>query len=380
MPLNKQSLFNQSNITEQEFLKTYWHKKPLLIKHAMNIDDLSCLPNKLELMRLSENEDIQSRIAIKKSEQEYEIEYGPFSQMDFNELNKECWNLLVSDVDKWSPHSRNILAYFTFIRNWIFDDIMVSTGSFDGTVGPHTDHYDVFLIQVHGQRQWSYGHSKIYNPELIPDQALKLMADFKANEKHVLNPGDILYLPPEIAHYGIAKSDDCVTCSIGIRTPSHAELITSFCDNIAQNSSANNRFEEPSFSKQPKQGKITQQDIDAIKSILINNLDKNTDFISNWFGQFITEYRSLFYEFNNYPEENSYTQHNHLVVNPFSKCSYIENNGCSTLFVNGSAFKCTLELSQKICNDKEISYLNLLNNNDNEIVKSLYYNGSLISK
>jgi len=293
MPLNKLNLFKNSSVDKGEFLKNYWHKKPLLIRNAINESDLSILPNKSLLQQLSQHEDIQSRIAIKNNENDYTVEYGPFELSDFEQLENCRWNLLVSDIDKWHPISTNILKYFNFIRNWIFDDIMLSCGSRDGTVGPHTDHYDVFLIQVSGQRQWSFTHNKILNPELMPDQALKLMSDFNPDETIQLNPGDVLYLPPEVGHYGIASNDECVTCSIGMRTPSHAELLTSFVDCIAQKQSSNDRFEEPLFSIEPKKGEITAQDINRISSILKNKLESNNANISQWFGKYITEYRSL---------------------------------------------------------------------------------------
>ena len=156
MPLNKLSLFNNSEVSEEQFLREYWHKKPLLIRHAINQQDLKILPDKSQLQQLSCQEDIQSRIVFKNDAKDYSIEYGPFIKNDFNEIDEDCWNLLVSDIDKWCPESQNILKSFQFIRNWLFDDMMLSCGNLDGTVGPHTDNYDVFLLQSSGQRRWQY--------------------------------------------------------------------------------------------------------------------------------------------------------------------------------------------------------------------------------
>ncbi len=378
--MNKLNLFKNSKITQEQFLEEYWHKKPLLIRNAVSSSDLSILPNKVQIQHLSCDENIQSRIVFKNSENQYDVEYGPFIENDFDELDQDCWNLLVSDIDKWQPKSREILNYFNFIRNWIFDDIMVSCGSNGGTVGPHTDHYDVFLIQVHGQRQWDFTLDKIFNPDLMPEQALKLMSQFKAEESHVLNPGDVLYLPPEVGHYGIATTDDCVTCSIGMRTPSHAELLTSFVDHIAQNSSDNHRFQEPQFNSQPNIGEITQKDISNIFNILEEKLKPNSNSITEWFGKYITEYRSLFFEFNQYKNFDELDTKQDLILSPFSKSSYISNNPTAQLFVNGQAYESTLGFAEQICNKKKlpVSMLTQLDKDDLSILKELFENGSLL--
>ncbi len=380
MPLNKLNLFKNSSITQTEFINEYWHKKPLLLKNAIQANGLKILPSKSKLIQLSCHEDVQSRIVFKQSDDDYTVEFGPFIENDFDELDQDTWNLLVSDVDKWQPQSQTILKYFNFIRNWIFDDIMLSCGSNGGTVGPHTDHYDVFLIQVTGQRQWAFSHNKIFNPGLKPKIDLKLMSDFKADETHTLNPGDVLYLPPEVAHYGIAMSEDCVTCSIGMRTPSHSELMTSFVDYIAQNKSADFRFEEPQFKKQPEIGEITEKDINNISQILNDNLTTKKQSINDWFGKYITEYRSLFFEFNQYQDTDEFDMEKDLSLSPFSKSCYFNHNNTVDLFVNGNKYESSLLLAQAVCDDKIISnkQFNLLIESDLIIIKSLFENGSLI--
>lgn len=378
MLLNKLSLFNNAKIDEKAFLKEYWHKKPLLLSQAVAIKDLKVLPNKSQLMKLSCNENIQSRVVIKSSETDFDVELGPFFPDDLLNFKDYCWNLLISDVDKWQPKSREILNYFNFIRNWIFDDIMISTGSVGGTVGPHTDHYDVFLLQVHGQRQWQYSTKKTYDPQLIPEQSLKLLQNFKADELFILNPGDVLYLPPEIAHYGVATTEDCVTCSIGVRTPSHSELLTSFVDNIAQNISAEQRFQEPQFSTQPQMGEITAKDLENISTILSNNLNSND--IIQWFGKFITEYRSIFYEYNQFQDINELSNTTNLQLSPFSKTCYFKNNNLTNLFINGEQFNSSIKLAILICDKKYVSAKELseLIPKDKIIIKKLFENGSIV--
>ncbi len=380
MPLNKPNLFSRATISQVEFLNKYWHKLPYLFKNAVNLDDLHCLPNKTKLIQLSCQEDIQSRIVFKHSETDYTVEFGPFIENDYEDLDQDTWNLLVSDVDKWQPQSRDILHYFNFIRNWIFDDIMVSCGTKGGTVGPHTDHYDVFLIQVEGQRQWSYGSDKIYDPDTIADIDLKLMSHFEADEIHTLNPGDVLYIPPEVAHYGIAQSDDCVTCSIGMRTPSHSELMTSYADYLAQQKSDNSRFEEPQFDKHPQLGEITNKDLENISNILSENLKTKENSLSAWFGKYITEYRSLFFEFNQYQELKNLSLQHELKISPFSKACYFNHKDNVDLFVNGSKYQSSLLLAQSICDDKIVSHeiYDSLTDSDMDVINALFENGSLV--
>ncbi|VAW38794.1 FIG002776: hypothetical protein [hydrothermal vent metagenome] len=383
MRLNKLNLFNNSSINRDEFLANYWHKKPLLIRNGVDLADLSRLPDTAKLKQLScqhSCQDIQSRIVFKNSDTDYDVEFGPFIEDDWEEMQHHCWNLLVSDIDKWQPQSKEILKYFDFIRNWILDDIMFSCGSIGGTVGPHTDHYDVFLLQVHGQRQWAISHDKIYDPKLISEQALKLMAQFNPGETNILNPGDVLYLPPEVAHYGIATTSDCVTCSIGIRTPSHSELLTAFIDNLAQNLSANNRFVEPQFTNQPKTGEITPQDLQNVAQILTDNITTEDNSLSDWFGSYITEYRSLFYQFNQHQQLAQLDKNRDLIPSPFSKTCYLKQGNNAQLFVNGQSFTSSLSLAELICNTEQVpaKVLENLNKTDDQIIEKLFENGSLI--
>lgn len=382
MLLNKLNLFKNSQVSQDQFVNEYWHKKPLLIRNAINAESMAVIPGKSQLKKLSSNHDIQSRLVFKNSETQYDVEYGPFESNDWDELDHDCWSLLVSDIDKWTPNSRNLLKHFDFLRNWIFDDIMVSCGSIGGTVGPHTDHYDVFLLQTQGKRQWSYSQNRILNPDLLPEQALKLMSQFKADEIHELNPGDILYLPPEVAHYGIATTDDCVTCSIGMRTPSHSELLTSFVDNIAQKLSDDKRFEEPAFNEHPNIGEFTLSDMTSISNLLSESLSSKNSNLNQWFGKYITEYRSLFFEFNHYQSIDMMNNKQNLLLSPFTKCCYFKEKNNAQLFVNGESFISSIILAEMICDVKiiKIDSLSNLSKSDNQIIKSLFENGSLIQK
>lgn len=385
MPLSKLNIFDNTGIDQSTFFKQYWHKSPVLLRNAIDPGQLDVLPDKSKLLQLSCHQDIQSRIVLKNTETDYDVEYGPFIEDDLDSLGEECWNLLVSDIDKWQPKSRAILKYFTFIRQWMFDDMMLSCGSVGGTVGPHTDHYDVFLLQAQGQRKWQYSYNKIYNPELIPNQSLKVMSHFKADQHVTLNPGDILYIPPEVAHYGIAATDDCVTCSIGTRTPSHAELLTSYVDKVAQSLSENKRFEEPEFTKQPKTGEITHSDLNNIKDILTHQLDINDSPLIDWFGKYISEYRSIFYEYNKQPdktfeETNKNNEKYTLVTSPYSKSCYFLKKDQATLFVNGEKFRTSLKLAELICNDGLLFSSHILNldQKDKHIIDQLFATGALI--
>lgn len=383
MPLNKPNLFENTSIDQTQFLTEFWHKKPIILPQAVVGDELKTLPTTEQLKQLSCKDDVQSRIVFKNSEISYDVEYGPFDESDWDNINDECWNLLVSDIDKWQPETKTLLKYFQFIRNWLFDDIMLSCGSINGTVGPHTDQYDVFLLQVEGQRQWSFDHDKSPDPTLIADQPLKLISDYTPQETVVLYPGDVLYIPPNIAHYGIAQTKDCVTCSIGTRTPSHAELITSFVDHIAQRLSDNKRFREINCSELPQTGEITQTDLNEISQIISQSLFKpNASAFNQWFGQFISEYRSLFYEFNHYQQANEIDNDLPFYNSAFSKNCYFAQSNQADLFVDGKHFVSSLNLAQSICDAKKLTpqQWSTLNKADQQTVIALFENGSLVQR
>ena len=191
-------------LTAREFLRDYWQRKPLLIRQA--IPDFQNPLEPDELAGLSLEEEIESRLIIGQ-DRTWELRRGPLPEDTFAGLPERDWTLLVQSVDQFVPEVDEVLEPFRFLPSWRVDDVMISYAAPGGGVGPHYDHYDVFLLQGHGRRRWRIGQPCTADSPLIDGLELKILADFQQTDEWVLEPGDMLYLPPGIAHYGIAEDE-----------------------------------------------------------------------------------------------------------------------------------------------------------------------------
>ena len=270
----------------ETFLSECWQKKPLLIRRGLPDLDSPIAPD--VLAGLACEEGVESRLLIQgETEQDWELKHGPFNDEIFSQLPESHWTLLVQAVDHWIPEAGNLLNLFDFIPRWRIDDLMISYGSDGGGVGPHFDNYDVFLIQTTGKRKWEIGG--IYNETapLNPDMPVSILSEFEAIETWTLEAGDILYLPPGIGHNGTAVGNDCMTCSVGFRAPSHSEILREYTDYISVNLSEALRYEDPDLITQENTGEITAQTLEKIQDIL-RKYTEDKELISQWFGQFVT--------------------------------------------------------------------------------------------
>lgn len=220
-----------NNLTPSEFLAEYWQKKPLLIKNA--IPNFKGLLSPEELAGLACEDDIQSRI-VEYIKGKWHAHHGPFDAGDFAKLpdqpsKEHNWTLLVQSVNHYLPEACSLLQQFNFIPHVRLDDLMVSYAPDGGGVGPHFDSYDVFLLQGQGKRLWRISEQS--DLTLVEGAPLRILKNFDTVQEWLLEAGDMLYLPPHLAHWGIAVSDggkDCMTYSIGFRAPKNQELATEF--------------------------------------------------------------------------------------------------------------------------------------------------------
>jgi 50S ribosomal protein L16 3-hydroxylase len=209
-------------LTPAQFMKRYWQKKPLLIRQA--IPGIAAPLTRDELFALADSDDVESRL-ITHFRRRWALEHGPFSPEELPATDTRQWTLLVQGADLHDDRARALLERFRFAPDARLDDLMISWATDGGGVGPHFDSYDVFLLQVHGKRRWRIGAQRdLTLQEGLP---LKILANFEPEEEWVLEPGDMLYLPPHIAHDGVAVGE-CMTCSIGFRSPSTSELTSQF--------------------------------------------------------------------------------------------------------------------------------------------------------
>jgi len=205
----------------ESFLRDHWQKAALLLPGGL--PHLENLPTPEELAGLACEAEVESRLVTGSTESGWAVRHGPFADEDFLDLPDTGWTLLVQDVDKHLPALSHLLDAFDFIPRWRLDDLMISFAAPGGSVGPHLDAYDVFLIQATGTREWGLDPQ----PEDVScrdDCDLKVLREFRPVKRHHLGPGDVLYLPPGVAHFGMSN-DPAMTCSIGFRSPSAAELL-----------------------------------------------------------------------------------------------------------------------------------------------------------
>lgn len=275
-------------LTAAEFLRDYWQRKPLLVRQA--IPDFESPLSADELAGLSLEESVESRIVLEHGKTPWEMRRGPFQEEDYQHLPEQDWTLLVQAVDQFVPEVAQLLEQFRFLPSWRIDDVMISYAAPGGGVGPHFDNYDVFLLQGHGRRRWKVGQMCSSDSPLREHADLRILADFEQSDEWVLEPGDMLYLPPRLAHYGIAE-DECMTYSIGFRAPSAAEVLTHFTDFLGQFLSDEERYTDAGL--QPVGDDPHQIQRDALERLqgLIQEHMSDERLLLTWFGQFMTEPR-----------------------------------------------------------------------------------------
>ena len=214
-------------ITAEQFLTEYWQKKPLLIRQA--IPNMQPLLSRSELFALATQEEVQSRL-VSQQKGQWSLKNGPFTKKTLPAITQRQWSVLIQSVDQHNDDVRHLLNQFRFLPDARLDDLMISYATEGGGVGPHFDSYDVFLLQVQGQREWKIGQQD--DLTIIEGLPLKILKTFNPEQVLVLEPGDMLYLPPKYAHDGIALNE-CMTYSIGFRAPSEQELAAQLLPKIA---------------------------------------------------------------------------------------------------------------------------------------------------
>lgn len=273
-------------LSPAEFLDAYWQKKPLLIRGALPGFQSPLAPE--ELAGLALEEGVTSRLILEEGgDYPWQMKHGPFEEDDFLGLPETRWSLLVQEVDRLIPEVGTLLDHFRFLPRWRIDDVMVSYAPERGTVGAHIDNYDVFLLQGLGRREWQIGRAPVEDETIVPDLDVRILADFEPDETMVLEPGDMLYLPPRIAHYGIAL-DDCMTYSIGFRAPGHRRLIGDFVSDRLEAVDPEARYADPDLTPADHPGAIRPEERERVRAIL-RRLVEDDVALDRWFGRYVTE-------------------------------------------------------------------------------------------
>ena len=203
-------------------------------------------------------------------------------------MPKSHYSLLVSECEKWLPELNQLLAQFSFIPDWRIDDLMISYASEHGSVGPHVDQYDVFLLQAMGSRRWQYGDRPCSNDTPIPNLELAILQEFEPQCDEVLSPGDILYLPPGYAHHGVAL-EPCMTYSIGFRAPDATTVLESLLLEAEQRGQLPERYRDPDLESNRHRSEITDHEIDRLRELVSRLLEQPRELWRNAAGKLLSD-------------------------------------------------------------------------------------------
>ncbi|MFN4237349.1 MAG: JmjC domain-containing protein [Vogesella sp.] len=277
-------------MTADTFLKEYWHKKPLLIRGALK--DVGEHVDYAWLAKLAADEDVESRL-IEYKQGKWHLERGPFRAGRLRRLPETDWTILVQNVNHHLPHIADILWRFDFMPYARLDDLMISYAPPGGTVGPHFDSYDVFLLQVGGRKRWQISSQK--DEAFIEDAPIKVLKDFQVEEEFILEHGDMLYLPPKCAHYGVALEPG-MTYSIGFRAPSAQELATEFLVYLQDRVCVEGRYADPDLKQQPEPARISDDMVEQVRAML-QQIRWDKSVVADFLGHYLTEPKPhVFYE------------------------------------------------------------------------------------
>lgn len=273
------------DIDASEFLQRYWQKKPLLVRNAL--PGFESPLDADELAGLACENGVEARLIEKRGDR-WSLENGPFDERRLAKLPSRDWTLLVQDVEKHLPEFAQYLDLFGFIPRWRIDDLMISHAVTGSGVGPHTDAYDVFLLQAKGRRRWRVAET--FDPDIVTGLDIRVLKNFNAEQEWVLEPGDMLYLPPNVAHDGIALDDDCQTWSIGFRAPSLRDMYSDFSEWLLQKLPEETMYADRDLAPwEAADGKISTAGFARMRDAMRTALEREPAELERWFGQFMTE-------------------------------------------------------------------------------------------
>ena len=340
-------------MSPQAFLRDFWQQRPLLIRRAF-ADFESPLTGD-DLGGLACEEFALSRLVVHDPRSDHwTVRTGPFEEADFASLPRSHWTLLVQDVDKWDADVAALLEPFDFLPSWRIDDVMVSYAEDGGSVGAHVDQYDVFLLQGQGRRRWQISTDRAAPTAFRDDVELRLLREFRPTHEWLLEPGDMLYLPPGVPHHGVAEGE-CLTFSIGMRAPSVGEMVADFAGFVAERLGESVRYADPGIAPAKKTGEIDDKALEKIESTLRDSLAVDASLLRGWFGAFITRYRAAHEAL---PPARAlsaaeftrrFKAGESLQANPWSRFAWSKARSGATLYVAGESFHCTRRLAERLC-------------------------------
>ncbi|WP_151826707.1 ribosomal protein uL16 3-hydroxylase [Acinetobacter oleivorans] len=337
-------------ITAEQFLAEYWQKKPLLVRNGL--PEIVGLLEPQDVQELALEEHASARLIRQKDKNpnEWHVKSSPLTKGDFQKLPK-LWTLLVQAVDHYSFDLSELWKKFPFIPQWRRDDIMVSYAPKGGSVGKHFDFYDVFLVQGHGHRRWQLGQMCDANTAFVPNQPLKLLPEIDVQFDEILAPGDLLYVPPGMAHYGVAE-DECLTFSFGFRMPNVAGMMERISDQFSANSLLQNPVVDIARQQISQIGEINTSELSHLKDLVLAQLQDSAALDAA-----IMSYMSEPKYPDNIPEADEIESDDlkeilhegyEVLLEPASRLLYTEKNGTLNFWGNGEALFIAESFEQKL--------------------------------
>jgi len=371
------------NLTPEQFLKEYWQKKPLVIRQA--IPHFDCPITAEELAGLACEDNVDSRIIIEKDgDHPWQPIFGPMDDDTFAKMPESHWTLAVNDLEKVVPELAWLSDLFRFIPDWRFDDLLCSYAADQGSVGPHFDLYDVFIIQGSGRRRWQISTAEVTEDNQAEGTPLRIQKTFNAEEEWILEPGDMIYIPPNVSHHGVSLGES-ISFSVGYRAVSHADLLNDFISHITQQLSPKLTYQDADLKIQNHSAEITDDAIKRVSNIFKEYLNPNHPELRRWFGRFMSDPKSE----NNEAPENSIQSINELLENmqagatlyrhPASRFAYMHKDEQSILYIDGNDYDVSREFAESLCEHREINrdVIDKASEAEQQLIIDLYNAGSI---
>ena len=371
------------DISQQTFMEEYWQKKPLLIRQAFPNFESPISAD--ELAGIACEEEVNSRIVLEKDgEHPWFPIFGPMSEEIYSSMPETHWSLIVNDLEKYIPELSWITDRFRFIPEWRLDDLMISYAADQGSVGPHLDLYDVFILQGQGQRRWQINTQPVANDNQVTGTPLRIQNNFQAEQEWIVEPGDMLYMPPGVSHHGVSLGES-LSYSIGFRATSHADLVNEFIAHITQDLSPKLTYQDPDQGIQQHPNEIGHDALERVTEIFKQYLQPDHPELQRWFGCFVSDTKTSIdtdpdEEISSIDELIELSSTGSLSRHPASRFAFAQNSDNSLLFVDGEDYEVSSDFAKTLCKLRQIDLNELIaiaNKNELSLITELYNQGKI---
>ena len=341
------------DITAEEFLRDYWQKKPLVVRNAFADFEMPFDAGELAGLVLETNS--PARIILEKGlppeNQPWTVKYPPFTDDDFTSTPQTHWTFLVNDLERYYPELGNLIEPFRFIPDWRIDDLMVSYAVDQGSAGPHVDAYDVFLIQGEGKRLWQVVTDPDYPTQQVQDSQLAILKNFKHDEQWLLDTGDMLYLPPNMPHHGIAQGE-CMTFSVGFRAPDTFDLTQSWLEsfshdqiNVKTKELIAKRFNDAGRKIQKSSAEIAAADIQKLSTLILDLVKNQEQQLPIFLGKYLTEAKNI--ELEEQTHSSKFSKKADYERESWTRIAYIEDEQNKIIHLFAAGLHATIPQSER---------------------------------